>query len=210
MPISPAARIGHVHLRVADLERALAFYCGVLGYVRRVAEPGQGRAIRIELTPAGGRVLESCERAVEEVEQEMLGDFDAGERASLRDALLRCGQSLERVSVAYETCGTLNPGNFVREFLPTSFGEGYGRIRIGIGPKVPEQIDSAELDGLVMDACFALYDCAAGWKADRGAQPWTWAEKRLRALVTRFLDLHTDPQQLRRNSSTAPRCIRRW
>jgi DNA-binding MarR family transcriptional regulator len=66
------------------------------GYVRRVAEPGQGRAIRIELTPAGGRVLESCERAVEEVEQEMLGDFDAGERASLRDALLRCGQSLER------------------------------------------------------------------------------------------------------------------
>ncbi len=25
-------RIGHVHLRVADLERALAFYCGVLGF----------------------------------------------------------------------------------------------------------------------------------------------------------------------------------
>ncbi len=66
------------------------------GYVRRVAGPGQGRAIRIELTPAGSRVLESCERAVDEVEQEMLGDFDAGERASLRDALLRCGRSLER------------------------------------------------------------------------------------------------------------------
>jgi catechol 2,3-dioxygenase len=25
-------RIGHVHLRVADLERALDFYCGVLGF----------------------------------------------------------------------------------------------------------------------------------------------------------------------------------
>ncbi len=25
-------RIGHVHLKVADLERALAFYCGVLGF----------------------------------------------------------------------------------------------------------------------------------------------------------------------------------
>ncbi len=31
-PIHPAVRIGHVHLKVADLERALAFYCGVLGF----------------------------------------------------------------------------------------------------------------------------------------------------------------------------------
>jgi catechol 2,3-dioxygenase len=31
-PISVQARIGHVHLKVADLERALAFYCGVLGF----------------------------------------------------------------------------------------------------------------------------------------------------------------------------------
>lgn len=31
-PIHPGARIGHVHLKVADLERALAFYCGVLGF----------------------------------------------------------------------------------------------------------------------------------------------------------------------------------
>jgi catechol 2,3-dioxygenase len=31
-PISPLARIGHVHLKVADLDRALGFYCGVLGF----------------------------------------------------------------------------------------------------------------------------------------------------------------------------------
>ena len=31
-PIDPATRIGHVHLKVADLERALSFYCGVLGF----------------------------------------------------------------------------------------------------------------------------------------------------------------------------------
>ena len=31
-PIDPATRIGHVHLKVADLERALGFYCGVLGF----------------------------------------------------------------------------------------------------------------------------------------------------------------------------------
>lgn len=30
--IAPGTRIGHVHLKVADLERALAFYCGVLGF----------------------------------------------------------------------------------------------------------------------------------------------------------------------------------
>jgi catechol 2,3-dioxygenase len=31
-PINAGVRIGHVHLKVADLDRALAFYCGVLGF----------------------------------------------------------------------------------------------------------------------------------------------------------------------------------
>ena len=31
-PIHPDVRIGHVHLKVADIERALEFYCGVLGF----------------------------------------------------------------------------------------------------------------------------------------------------------------------------------
>ena len=31
-PIDSQVRIGHVHLKVADLERALGFYCGVLGF----------------------------------------------------------------------------------------------------------------------------------------------------------------------------------
>lgn len=30
--ISPGTRIGHVHLKVSDLERSLAFYVGVLGF----------------------------------------------------------------------------------------------------------------------------------------------------------------------------------
>lgn len=30
--IHPEVKIGHVHLKVADLERALKFYCGVLGF----------------------------------------------------------------------------------------------------------------------------------------------------------------------------------
>ena len=32
LPIADGVRIGHVHLKVADLERALSFYCGVLGF----------------------------------------------------------------------------------------------------------------------------------------------------------------------------------
>jgi catechol 2,3-dioxygenase len=31
-PVHPEPRIGHVHLKVADIERALGFYCGVLGF----------------------------------------------------------------------------------------------------------------------------------------------------------------------------------
>ena len=31
-PVHPETRIGHVHLKVADLDRALAFYHGVLGF----------------------------------------------------------------------------------------------------------------------------------------------------------------------------------
>lgn len=31
-PIDAGVRIGHVHLKVADLERAIAFYSGVLGF----------------------------------------------------------------------------------------------------------------------------------------------------------------------------------
>ena len=31
-PIDPQVRMGHVHLKVADLERAIAFYRDVLGF----------------------------------------------------------------------------------------------------------------------------------------------------------------------------------
>lgn len=31
-PIAEGVRIGHVHLKVSDIDRSLAFYCGVLGF----------------------------------------------------------------------------------------------------------------------------------------------------------------------------------
>ena len=38
--IDPGVRIGHVHLKVADLQRALDFYCGVLGFELTHRRPG--------------------------------------------------------------------------------------------------------------------------------------------------------------------------
>ena len=65
------------------------------GYVRRRAAPGHGRVIRSELTAAGKRALERCDRAVDAVEREMLGDLDVDDAANLRDVLLRCARALE-------------------------------------------------------------------------------------------------------------------
>ena len=48
-PISPGARIGHVHLKVAYIERALGFYCGVLGF-ELIARFGQ----EVAFVSAGG------------------------------------------------------------------------------------------------------------------------------------------------------------
>ncbi len=42
-PIDSGVRIGHVHLKVSDLDRALQFYCGVLGF-DLVQRTGNGAA----------------------------------------------------------------------------------------------------------------------------------------------------------------------
>ena len=41
-PVHPQTRIGHVHLKVADLDRAIAFYSGVLGF--EVMQRGEAAA----------------------------------------------------------------------------------------------------------------------------------------------------------------------
>jgi DNA-binding MarR family transcriptional regulator len=74
------------------------------GYVRRRAEPDHGRVIRTELTKAGLRALDRCDRAVDAVERELLRDLDAREVAGLRDLLSRCGRalSMERAPAVHE------------------------------------------------------------------------------------------------------------
>jgi catechol 2,3-dioxygenase len=48
-PIDPQVRIGHIHLKVADLERSLRFYCGVLGF-----QLTQRYGTQAEFVSAGG------------------------------------------------------------------------------------------------------------------------------------------------------------
>jgi catechol 2,3-dioxygenase len=49
--VHPAVRVGHVHLRVSDLERALAFYTGGLGF--RVVADGREHGLQLALVAAG-------------------------------------------------------------------------------------------------------------------------------------------------------------
>ena len=50
-PIHPGARIGHVHLKVADLERAIGFYRGVLGF-ELTQRYGGGMAVEFSHSPS--------------------------------------------------------------------------------------------------------------------------------------------------------------
>lgn len=48
-PVAAGTAIGHVHLKVADIDRALAFYCGVLGF-----ELQQRYGTQVAFISAGG------------------------------------------------------------------------------------------------------------------------------------------------------------
>lgn len=49
-----------------------------------------------------------------------------------------------------------------------------------------------EVDGMVIDACFALFDCGGAWKPDGGALPWTWAGRRLAGVASQWVGQHAD------------------
>lgn len=49
-----------------------------------------------------------------------------------------------------------------------------------------------DVDGLVIDACFALADCASGWDPAGGAAPWTWGRARIRSVVASWVGVHAD------------------
>lgn len=59
--------------------------------------------------------------------------------------------------------------------------------RLGVDAVSPE-----DLDGLAIDACLELQGCADAWDPHGGALPWVWAERRLLAVVSRWVGQHGD------------------
>jgi hypothetical protein len=55
-----------------------------------------------------------------------------------------------------------------------------------------DHMERAELDGLAIDVCEAIWDVAPAWRPDGGALPWVWAAHRVRAVVSRHVGQHTD------------------
>src|SRR5688572_19506512 len=54
-------------------------------------------------------------------------------------------------------------------------------------------IEPAELDGLVLDAADELQRVAAAWNPAARTLPWTWAHRRLAALVARHAGVFVEP-----------------
>lgn len=57
------------------------------GLIRRTPHPNRGRLLSVTLTAKGRRVLADCDRSVDEMEDVMLADLTARERAAFRKAL---------------------------------------------------------------------------------------------------------------------------
>ena len=69
------------------------------GFAERRRDPNDRRRHIVEMTPEGERALEQAERALETVEDEVLGPLDKEERATLRDLLNRAVEGEEHPAV---------------------------------------------------------------------------------------------------------------
>lgn len=72
-------------------------------------------------------------------------------------------------------------------------GQLAGHVRRQLAYLGVHRVDADDLDGLVIDACLALSDCAGAWAPEGGALPWTWAERRLAALVSAWVGQRASP-----------------
>jgi DNA-binding MarR family transcriptional regulator len=66
------------------------------GYVERLRDPTDRRRHLVAMTPSGHRALEKAEEKLETLEDQVIGDLDADERATLRDLLSKamgCGEA---------------------------------------------------------------------------------------------------------------------
>jgi hypothetical protein len=78
--------------------------------------------------------------------------------------------------------------------LYTEFGDHVaGAVRRELTHLHHTDITAEDLDGLVIDACLALADCAAAWRPGGGALPWNWAARRIGALASAWVGVYADP-----------------
>jgi DNA-binding MarR family transcriptional regulator len=62
--------------------------------IRRKPDPGHGRILRVELTAAGRKVLQECDRAADEIERQMLSSLGTRERKEIGPLLIECVRAL--------------------------------------------------------------------------------------------------------------------
>ncbi len=67
-----------------------------LGLVRRAPDPADRRNRVVSLTPEGRHVLERCRAEIREMEEDLLRDVPADERAAVERALTALVESLDR------------------------------------------------------------------------------------------------------------------
>jgi DNA-binding MarR family transcriptional regulator len=65
------------------------------GFVRRVPDPADRRNRVVSLTAEGRRALGRCRAAIRAMEDDLLGELDATERAAFESALVRLTRSKE-------------------------------------------------------------------------------------------------------------------
>src|SRR4051812_49226426 len=67
-----------------------------------------------------------------------------------------------------------------------------GVVRRHLGRFGVRDVGVDDLDGIVLDACFALADCASGWDPSKHVPPWTWAEHRMVKVVSAWIGQYAD------------------
>ena len=67
-----------------------------------------------------------------------------------------------------------------------------GAMRRHLRAMGTDRVARDDLDGLVIDAALALYECASAWRPDVGALPWNWAGRRLRGVAAAFIGQYAD------------------
>ena len=66
------------------------------GLIAREPDPEHGRILKTRLTVRGVDLLRQAHRAVQDVEDRMVGELDRAEREALADLLAQCASALER------------------------------------------------------------------------------------------------------------------